>query len=450
MRKSIAVIGAGISGLGAAWILSKQHDVTIYERNGYAGGHSNTVDAPVPGGSVPVDTGFIVYNYATYPNLCALFDRLNVQVSPTAMSFAVSRDNGALEYGGGSLGQLFAQKRNWVSPRFHLMVQDILRFYRSAPAALANGSAAGLDLGTFLAQGRYGKAFVEDHLLPMAAAIWSCPTDQMTAFPAASFIRFFINHGLLQVQNRPVWWTVQGGSRRYVQAILDDLPNEVSLRNPARRILRGPSGVLVTDDQGHEARFDEVVVATHGDEALALLGDAAPEERAILSRFRYSRNVAWLHDDAAQMPRRRNVWSAWNYLRNSREDAAAEKAVSVTYWMNRLQNLRCERDLFVTLNPVREIADEHVIGRFEYDHPIFDSAAVAAQTTLPEIQGARHTWFCGSYCGYGFHEDGLASAVAVARALGVEAPWGHMPHHAMAAVGSGAPAPRMAVPEAAE
>lgn len=431
-RKRIAVIGAGIAGLGAAWLLARRHDVTVFEKNGYAGGHSNTVEAPGPDGPIPVDTGFIVYNEWTYPNLIALFAHLGVPVKPSVMSFGVCVDDGRLEYGGGSLAQLYAQKRNWVSPRFHFMVRDILRFYREAPLALESGAAAGLSLGAFLDGGGYGAGFREDHLLPMAAAIWSCPADTMLSFPAASFIRFFDNHGLMKVRGRPQWYTVDGGSREYVRRILADLPNGVMTGRPARALRRFPDRVEVDDGAGTE-RFDEAVIAAHGDEAHALLADRDGREDAILSAFRYEPNHAILHTDAGQMPRRRRVWSSWNYLADRKR--TAERKVAVTYWMNSLQSLDPRRALFVTLNPLKPIAPDAVLGEYRYDHPVFDEAAVAAQAALPEIQGRRRTWFCGSYCGYGFHEDGLASAVAVARRLGVTAPWGHKPHHAMAAVG---------------
>ena len=434
-RKSIAVIGSGIAGMGAAWLLSKRHDVRVYERNVYIGGHSNTVEAPTPNGPIPVDTGFIVFNRATYPNLCGLFEALDVPVKPTEMGFAVSIGNGRLEYGGGSVGQMYAQKRNWVSPRFHGMVRDILRFYREAPAALESGKAASLSLGEFLRQGRYGQAFIDDHLLPMAAAIWSCPKETMDAFPAASFIRFFVNHGLLKVTDRPQWYTVDGGSREYVRRLVADLPHGVATGRAAVSVRSTPEGVFVSDAHGVTERFDEVVMAAHGDESRNLLVDRTDEEDAILSAFRYERNLAILHDDPAQLPRRRAVWSAWNYLSDG--VAGKDRRLAVSYWMNSLQSLETKRLLVVTLNPLIPVPDAHVIARFEYDHPIFDAAAIMAQRALPRIQGRRNVWFCGSYCGYGFHEDGLASAVAVARALGVEAPWGHRPHHAMDAVGDG-------------
>lgn len=429
----IAVIGAGIAGLGAAWLLSKRHDVSLYEKNNYLGGHSNTVDAPNGSGTIPVDTGFIVFNERTYPNLVRLFKLLDVPVKKTEMSFAVSLDNGRLEYGGKNIWQMFAQHSNWFSPRFHGMVQDILRFYRSAETLLQSDTAHDLSLGDYLRIGAYRDAFVDDHLLPMGAAIWSCPAETMRAFPARNFVRFFVNHGLLEVdtKNRPQWYTVDGGSREYVRRLRAGIEGEVSTSRAAVRVRRQGGKAVVTDIGGTEKTYDEVVLACHADEALVLLGDASADEREVLGAFRYSKNLAVLHNDASHMPRRRRIWSAWNYL-HDRTKPQAE--VAVTYWMNRLQSLVPSCPLFVTLNPDRPFAEGTTIRQFSYDHPIFDAAASQAQRRLPQIQGAANLWFCGSYCGYGFHEDGLASGVAVARALGVAAPWGHHPTFAMEAV----------------
>lgn len=436
MRMRIAIIGSGIAGLGAAWLLRKAYDVTVYERNGYVGGHSNTVDAQVAENrTIPVDTGFIVYNERTYPNLIGLFDILGVTRIKTNMSFAVSVDSGRLEYSGSGMAGLFAQKRNIVSPRFHRMVQDILRFYRTAPGLLSNGTVSGLSLGAFLERGRYSQAFINDHLLPMAAAIWSCPVSKMGDFPAASFIRFFDNHGLLQVKNRPQWWTVDGGSRTYVNRIRADLGHRIRVDQGAVSVKRLGDKVLVRDGNGHATEYDRVIFACHGDEARALLEDPTPKESAILSRFTYQRNRAILHRDVNQMPRRRSVWSSWNYLTDRSHDTQ-EQQVSVSYWMNSLQSLDPNHPLFLTLNPIHEIDPAKIYRCFDYDHPVFDAGALESQGQLPTIQGHGGVWYCGSYCGYGFHEDGLGSAVAVARAFGVEAPWGHKSVHAMNAVGT--------------
>lgn len=431
----IAVIGTGIAGLGAAWLLSRAHDVAVFERNHYAGGHSNTVTVPSADGTddVPVDTGFIVYNERTYPNLIGLLDELDVERIPTDMSFAVSADGGRLEYGGGSLVSLYAQKRNLVRPRFHRMVGDILRFYREAPSLIDGGRADDVELGAFLERHSYSQAFVEDHLLPMAAAIWSCPPSAMMRFPAASFVRFFDNHGLLKVVGRPQWWTVKGGSRRYVNRIRQDLDGRIHLNAPVVSVRGAAPALIVRTADGRERTYDRVVLACHGDEACRMVADKSDAEVAILGGFSYQHNRAVLHSDPSLMPRRRKVWSSWNYL--SGAGGPAGRRVSVSYWMNRLQSLDPENPMFVSLNPLHEPDPDRTHRSIDYDHPVFDVAAIDAQRRLPEIQGRRGLYFCGSYCGYGFHEDGLGSAVAVARALGVEAPWGHRPVHAMQAVG---------------
>ncbi len=430
----IAIIGSGISGLGAAYLLNKHHQISIYERNGYIGGHSNTVDAPRANGegTVPVDTGFIVFNERTYPNLLGLFDTLNVPVKKTDMSFAVSVDQGRLEYGGANLAAVFAQRSNLFKPGFYKMLRDLVRFYKDAPALLQDKSRAEISLGEFLKQGGYGARFAKDHLLPMAAAIWSCSTETMRDFPASSFVRFFVNHGLLELKERPQWWTVDGGSREYVKRILATLDDPVMIGRPAQSVKRAKGKVMVTDTLGAEAEYDQVIFACHGDEAHRLLLDKTAREDEILSGFQYQPNIAFLHTDAGQMPKRKRAWSSWNYLASSED--SSESKVAVSYWMNNLQGIEAETPLFVTLNPVTKIPSEKVIDQFVYDHPMFDKGAVASQRSLPEIQGNGGVWFCGSYCGYGFHEDGLSSAVAVAQSLGADIPWGHRPHHAMAAV----------------
>lgn len=429
----IAVIGSGISGLGAAWLLSQRHDVTLLERQDRLGGHSNTVVADTVDGPVEVDTGFIVYNERTYPNLIGLLDHVGVKRVRTDMSFAVSLDKGRLEYGGSTIRTLFAQKRNLFSPRFHRMVRDILRFFRDASKDLEEGRCEGISLRDYLKARGYADAFLEDHLLPMAAAIWSCPVSTMVHFPASSFVRFFDNHGLLQVDGRPQWWTVEGGSRRYIEALMRRLEPVVESGNGAQAVWRQSDGVHVKTADGRTRVFDRVVMACHGDEASALVVDKDADETGVLTAFRYQPNRAILHRDAAQMPLRSKVWSSWNYLGSQGDDAS--RRVAVSYWMNKLQSLPTRDPLFVTLNPFEEIPEEKTIAAFDYDHPVFDADAMAGQARLSDIQGRGGIWYCGSYCGYGFHEDGLASAVAVARALGVAAPWGYHPVHAMAAVG---------------
>ncbi len=419
----IAVIGAGISGLSAAWLLDRQgHDVTVYEQNDYVGGHSNTVEAPGHDGRpVPVDTGFIVFNESTYPNLIALFDHLKVPTEASDMSFAVSLDRGRLEYSGSNLKGMFAQKRNLVSPTYHLMLRDIVRFYREAPKLLNDPSSVGMTLGEYLVRQNYGHRFIYDHLLPMGAAIWSCTIGEMLAFPALSFVRFFQNHGLLKIKNRPQWRTVRGGSRTYVKAILETLRGKVHKGRAISSLTRLPGGVHVQDAEGLSETFDHVIIGAHADQALAMLADAGEEEKRILGAFRYQANRAVLHRDPILMPKRPKAWSAWNYLANATRERQAK--VSVTYWMNVLQNIDRRTPLFVTLNPIVEPAQTHKIREFIYDHPVFDKAAIEAQGEVGRIQGVRRTWFCGAYMGYGFHEDGLSAGLAVAEALGAQRPW---------------------------
>ncbi|MCA1909977.1 MAG: FAD-dependent oxidoreductase [Magnetospirillum sp.] len=414
-RRRIAVIGSGAAALGAAWRLSRHHQVTIFEKNAHLGGHANTVEVHRPdGGVVAVDTGFIVYNERNYPNLIRMFDQLQVPTQATDMSFAVSLDGGRMEYSGGDLAGLFGQYRNLVRPRFWGMVADILRFYREAPRLLDDPDPD-LSLGQYLRRGGYGQAFVDDHLLPMAAAIWSAPSSTMLAFPAASFVRFCANHGLLQLTDRPRWRTVSGGSREYVSRITAQLTGPIRLNEGVRAVTRRPDGVVVTTARGSQI-FDDVVIGAHADEALSLLADPSPQEQAVLGAFGYQENLAVLHSDKALMPQRRRVWAAWNYLGKGGDDGARQ--LCVTYWMNRLQNLPADLPLFVTLNPITQPDPALVHRQITYHHPVFDGAAMNAQKRLPSLQGVNRTWFCGSYFGYGFHEDAFSSGLAVAESMG--------------------------------
>jgi uncharacterized protein len=405
----IAVVGAGITGLGAAWLLSSRHDVTLFEAQSRIGGHSNTVDVAAPEGTIPIDTGFIVYNERNYPNLIALFGHLGVQTAPSTMSFAVSLDNGGYEYSGTGLAGMFAQKSNVISPAHWRMTADILRFHREAKALTTQANSTSESLGEWLARNRYSQTFIDRHILPMAAAIWSAPKDAMLAFPVATFARFFDNHGLLTAYNQPIWRTVVGGSRSYVKAVMGAFAGQTRSNDPIAKVVRGPNGVAVVTASGASEMFDRVALCCHADEALALLEGPSDAERGVLSAFAYAPNEAVLHTDTNWMPRRRAVWSSWNYL--SRDPKAP---LVVTYWMNSLQPLATSTEYFVTLNPTTPIAPDKVIARFQYAHPLYDEAALAAQGEIWALQGQASVWFAGSYCGYGFHEDGLQSGLAIA------------------------------------
>jgi len=418
----IAIIGSGITGLSAAWLLSRTSDVVLYEAEARPGGHSRTIDVDMGDGtSLPVDTGFIVFNDRTYPNLIALFEHLGVQTRATDMSFAVSLDDGKLEYAAGDrIWQLFAQPSNLFSMRFWSMLRNLVRFYREAAGGM--GGFGDMTLGQMLEQGDYGDAFRDDHLLPMAAAIWSAPAQLLLDYPAEAFVRFCDNHGLLNLGRRPKWRTVVGGSRAYVQAMLAAFDGELRLSTPVARVERTGGRVIITDAAGNPDCFDEVVIASHGDQALAMLADPSVQEAELLSAFRYSANQVVLHDDPALMPRRRALWGAWNYFgRRHANDATGDLCVS--YWMNRLQGYATRRPLIVTLNPNRAIASGREISRAVFDHPIFDHAALEAQRRIWAIQGQRNTFFCGAHLGAGFHEDGLQSGLAVAEMLGGARPW---------------------------
>ncbi|RPH44593.1 MAG: FAD-dependent oxidoreductase [Burkholderiales bacterium] len=432
----IAVVGGGIAGLGAAHRLAARHRVTLFEAADYVGGHTNTVDATVGGITHPVDTGFLVYNERTYPNLIALFEALGVPTAASEMSFSVSVGPHDFEWCGSDVASLFAQPSNALSPRFWSMLRDILRFNRQATALARDASRAddaAVPLAAWLDANGYGRPFRDGYLLPMAAAIWSCPTSTMLAFPVGSFARFCDNHGLLQVANRPRWFTVRGGARQYVEKIVAGL-DDVRTRTPVRGIQRTPldpahggrDSVTVITDQGRET-YDHVVLACHSDQSLGMLLDASGDEREILAAVPYQPNRAYLHTDLALMPKRRRAWAAWNYLSAGSFDGTADRSavaadadapsVAVTYWLNRLQPLPFAEPVLVTLNPLTPPRDETVLATFDYSHPVFDGGAIAAQRRLPAIQGVRNTWYAGAWTGWGFHEDGLKSGLAVAGAL---------------------------------
>lgn len=419
-KQRIAVVGAGISGLATAWLLQRAHHVTLFEAAPELGGHTHTVDVTLDGHTHPVDTGFLVFNDRTYPNLVALFDLLGVDSVATEMSFAVSLEEPDLEWAGSNLATIFGQKRNLLLRPFWRMLSDILRFNREATAWLAAHPGDMRSLGDFLAAGGYSSAFSRWYLLPMAAAIWSCPTGQMRDMPLATFVRFCQNHGLLQVFDRPLWRTVTGGARTYVERLAAQL-DDIRLACPVVGVTRDAEG-LTLRHAGGEERFDQVVMACHSDQALRILGGAASAgQHAVLAAIRYQPNRAILHTDTALLPRNRKLWSAWNYFATGAD--LDDRPVGVSYLINRLQPLPFDTPVIVTLNPAREPDPARVIAAFEYDHPVFDAAAVAAQQHLDAVQGKGGLWFAGAWAGYGFHEDGLKSALRVANRLGVRAPW---------------------------
>ena len=420
----IAVVGAGISGLATAWLLSRQHEVTLFEAGNYLGGHTNTVDVTLEGKTHPVDTGFLVFNEKTYPNLIALFALLGVDSVETEMSFSVSLENPDLEWAGSNLATLFGQKRNLLRRSFWSMLADTLRFNRESKNWLLKHPDDRRSLRDFLVAGRYSDAFADWYLLPMAAAIWSCPTGQILDMPLATFIRFCQNHGLLQIFDRPMWRTVKGGGREYVKKIAAQL-SDVRIACPVSAVSRGADGLRLTHAQGSEY-FDQVVLACHSDQSKRILGQTASDgQRAVLESIRYQPNRAVLHSDPALLPRDRKLWSAWNYFAGQGAPGAGENAqpVGVSYLINKLQPLPFSAPVVVTLNPAREPDPTQVIDEFEYAHPIFDAPAIAAQQRLAEVQGEGGIWLAGAWGSYGFHEDGLKSALRVANALGVQAPW---------------------------
>lgn len=418
--QKIAVVGGGISGLAAAWLLRDTHRVTLYEAADYVGGHTHTIDVTLEGHTAPVDTGFLVFNRKTYPNLCELFAHLGVEAVASEMSFSVSLTQPDLEWSGTSLQSLFGQSRNLVRPAFWRMLLELNRFNREAAAIAADTTVDHGSLGDYLDSGGYSQSFRDWYLLPMAAAIWSCPTGTMLAYPVSTFARFCLNHGLLQINDRPQWLTVRGGGRSYVEKMVRGLP-DVRINAAVRHIERDAQSVRIHTDAGCET-YDQVILACHSDQALNLLGGQATQaENTMLSALRYQPNTAYLHTDPQLLPRRQSVWSAWNY--SAGKQHAGRMPVSVSYLINRLQPLPFRQPVVVSLNPYAPPRDEHIIERIEYAHPIFDQLGVEAQRWLPGLQGRQRTWFAGAWQGYGFHEDGLRSAMQVAAGLGATIPW---------------------------
>ena len=423
MRQRVAVIGSGIAGLSAAHHLYNHVDLSLFEAGSYFGGHTHTVDVtlPSPQGTVThgVDTGFLVYNQRTYPGLISLFESLDIRTAASDMSFSVQAhwdDTGkVLEWNGANLNSVFAQRSNLLRPRFWGLLRDIMRFNQLATDLAQSGQADALTqpLQQFLDEHRFGSAFRQGYLLPMLGCIWSCPTTQMLQFPVATMVRFCDNHGLLQVNNRPPWFTVAGGAKHYVQAITDRISDK-RLNTPVLGIARDAQGVQIRTAQGVE-RFDQVVLATHADQSLALLERPSIDEQALLGAIRFQANRAVLHTDTRVMPQRRLAWAAWNYQRT--QDDSESARVCLHYWLNRLQPLPFKQDVIVSLNPASPIDPATILGSYDYDHPVFDLPAIAAQNQLPRLQGQQRTWYAGAWMRFGFHEDGYQAGLAAAKSL---------------------------------
>lgn len=423
----IAIIGTGVAGLGCAHFLHRDHDLTLFERNDYAGGHSNTVTVAEPGTErpVPVDTGFMVFNRVTYPNLCRLFGELEVPLKPTDMSFSVRDRRHGIEWCGSSLNHLFAQRRNLFSWRFLKMVRSIDRFNREAVAALDDPALRSMTLGEYVERRGYGGDFLDLYLVPMSGAVWSTPPEKMLRFPASTLLRFFHNHGFLGLHTQHPWWTVDGGSREYVRRLVAPFRDRIQTGTAAASVTRSPKGPVVTTSGGGQQRFDAVILATHADEALRLLGDPTEQERGVLGRFEYQDNIATLHTDESVMPGTRRAWASWNY--ETAAGAAEGFEPATHYWMNRLQGVSDRQNYFVSINRADHIDPRHVLKRINYSHPLFDLGAIEAQARLPLLNqramGTTQTFFAGSYFRYGFHEDAFASAVDLARRLLGRDPW---------------------------
>ena len=401
----IAIIGSGIAGNVVAHHLHRTHDITVFEAAGHIGGHTHTHTVQIDGETHEIDTGFIVFNDWTYPNFIALLDELNVPAQPSAMSFSVRNEHSGLEYNGTTLNTLFAQRRNLLRPAFHRMIRDILRFNREAPALLE--AAQEIALGDYLANRKYSPQFINDYLIPMGAAIWSTEPARMLAFPARFFVRFFHNHGMLSVDQRPQWRAIRGGSARYVEKLVAPFRQRIRLNTPVETVRRLPQGVMVKA-RGVEAEcFDHVFFACHSDQALQLLADASPLEREVVGAIPYQENEAVLHTDTTLLPRTRRAWAAWNYHVMG---ASGQSAATLTYNMNILQTLKSRHTFCVTLNRTAHIAPDKIIKRLTYHHPLYTPEGVAAQQRQHEVNRAR-TYFCGAYWRYGFHEDGVVSAL---------------------------------------
>ena len=414
--KRVAIIGTGIAGLGCAHFLHRKFDLTLYEKNDYPGGHTNTVPVPEEGRCVLIDTGFMVFNHVTYPNLTRLFRELDVATQPSSMSFSVQHRPDKLEYCGSSLNLLFGQRRNLLNAGFWKMLLTINRFNQEAVRSLQSARFETQSLGDYLEERRYGEHFRDYYLVPMSCAVWSSPPEQMLQFPAATLLRFFHNHGFLGLHTQHPWRCVSGGARRYVEQLTAPFRDRIHLRRGVRQVRRQADGVHITDEAGHTQRYDRVILACHADQALSMLADADGQERALLGEFRYQPNAAFLHTDEAVMPDTRRCWSSWNYRVSRQQDG--HPTPSTVYWINSLQQPQTRRNYFVSINGEDALQPQKVLRRIDFEHPLFNLGAIRAQRQLPSLnrRGSR-VHFCGSYFRYGFHEDALSSALDLSREL---------------------------------
>jgi predicted NAD/FAD-binding protein len=433
---SLAIIGTGIAGLGCAHFLHRDYEITLFEQNDYVGGHSNTVSAAEPGTGrpVPIDTGFMVFNKVTYPHLTRLFGELGVAIKPTSMSFSVRHADSGLEFAGSSLNHLFAQRRNLFRPRFFRMLAAISRFNTEAVAALDDPAVQQETLGDYVKRRGYGQDFFDLYLVPMSSAVWSTPPELMLAFPATTLLRFFHNHGFLGLHTQHPWWTVDGGAKRYVEKLTAPWRDRIRLGEAARRVVRTADGVAIATSAGRTHLFDKAILACHGDQALRLLAAPTWDEDRLLREFRYQPNTATLHTDTSVMPRTRLAWSSWNY--EIARDAAGRVSTATHYWMNSLQGVSDRENYFVTINRPESIPDAKVVRRIAYEHPLFSLGAVRAQAEMPALnaaaRGNTETYFAGAWQRFGFHEDGLLSAVRVSELILGRDPWAAAPASALA------------------
>ncbi len=415
----IAVVGCGVAGLTAAWLLSRKHDVHLFEKNDYPGGHTRTLDITEgPDTGTPVDTGFIVMNHRNYPQFTEVLRQLEVELADSSMTFSFNDTINGYAYSGNSIASLFPSLSYYFKPKHLAFVRDLWRFAKVGYRDLQSGDLENKTLGEYCDEGRFGSAFLNHYLYPMGAAIWSSPIQELREFPAQPYLHFLENHGLLRLTNRPQWKYVKGGSRTYVQAMLKAFTNPPKLKSAPQTIQRHDNGVSLLMDDGEALEFDHVVIGAHADEALKLLLDPSDQEQRNLGPWRYQPNTVTLHTDIAHLPDNPKLWSSWNFAREPGH--SDQRPVSVSYYMNRLQDLQTERDYIVTLNTTRPIADDCIINQTTLMHPLYSTESMATQTPLKEMNGARNTWFCGSYFGYGFHEDAVRSAVEVAKGFGIE------------------------------